>query len=104
MPRQLLPLRALQAFEAAARHLSFARAAEELHVTPAAISQQIKLLEQTVGQSLFERNPALRLGGPAAAVSRQLSEALDLLEQVSHRLRLGQSERPLVVSLAPSFA
>jgi LysR family glycine cleavage system transcriptional activator len=105
MPRHLLPLRALQAFEAAARHLSFARAAHELHVTPAAVSQQIKLLENQIGQSLFERMPALRLRAPAVSVSRQLREALDLLEQVSQQLRVSQSqERPLVVSLTPSFA
>src|SRR5882757_4545423 len=104
MPRHLLPLRALQAFEAAARHLSFARAAQELHVTPAAISQQIKLLEHQVGQTLFERSPVLRLSTPALSVSRPLREALDLLEQVSQQLRVGPSERPLVVSLAPSFA
>jgi LysR family glycine cleavage system transcriptional activator len=97
-------LRGLQAFEAAARHLSFARAAQELHVTPAAISQQIKLLEHQTGQPLFERSPALRLSPSAQAVHRQLREALDLLEQVSQQLRVSQSERPLVVSLAPSFA
>ncbi|MCK4866619.1 MAG: LysR family transcriptional regulator, partial [Alphaproteobacteria bacterium] len=44
MPRRIAPLNALRAFEAAARHLSFTRAAEELHVTPAAISHQIKAL------------------------------------------------------------
>ena len=104
MSRQLLSLRALLAFEAAARHVSFARAAHELHVTPAAISQQIKSLEDQIGQSLFERSPALRLSAPAVAVSRQLGEALDLLERVSQQLRVDQSERPLVVSLAPSFA
>lgn len=49
MARQLPSLNALRAFEAAFRHLSFARAAEELHVTPAAISQQIKQLEDFWG-------------------------------------------------------
>jgi LysR family glycine cleavage system transcriptional activator len=104
MSRRLLPLRALQAFEAAGRHLSFARAAKELHVTPAAVSQQIKLLEEQIGQPLFERAPTLRLSAAAAAVSRQLREALDALEQVSGQLRASQAERPLVVSLPPSFA
>jgi LysR family glycine cleavage system transcriptional activator len=99
-----LPLRALQAFEAAARHLSFSRAAKELHVTPAAISQQIKLLEDQIGQSLFERGPVLRLNALAATVSRRLCEALDMLEQVSQQLRASQTGRPLVVSLPPSFA
>jgi LysR family glycine cleavage system transcriptional activator len=104
MRRTLLPLRALQALEAAARHLSFARAAKELHVTPAAISQQIKLLEGHIGQPLFERSPALRLSAGAQAVVRPLRDALDLLELVSRQLKLSRTERPLVVSLTPSFA
>ena len=54
-PRRLLPLNALRAFEAAARHLSFSRAAEELAVTPAAVSQQIRLLEEHAGGPLFRR-------------------------------------------------
>jgi LysR family glycine cleavage system transcriptional activator len=53
--RRLPPLAALRAFEAAARHLSFKRAAEELLVTPTAISHQIRLLEETLGLRLFER-------------------------------------------------
>jgi LysR family glycine cleavage system transcriptional activator len=53
--RHLPPLAALRAFEAAARHLSFKRAAEELHVTPTAISHQVRLLEDTLGVLLFER-------------------------------------------------
>lgn len=104
MARALLPVRALQALEAAARHGSFARAARELHVTPGAVSQQIKLLEGHVGQSLFERGAALRLSARAQAVVRPLREALDLLEQVSKQLKATQSERPLVVSVPPSFA
>src|SRR3712207_2952858 len=53
--RKLPPLATLRAFEAAARHLSFKRAADELAVTPTAISHQIRLLEETLGQKLFER-------------------------------------------------
>ena len=55
MTRRLPPLNALRAFEAAARHLSFTKAAEELHVTPAAISQQVKALEDHLGVKLFRR-------------------------------------------------
>ena len=55
--RKLPPLNALRAFEAAARHLSFKSAADELFVTPTAISDQIKLLEQLTGQQLFRRRP-----------------------------------------------
>src|ERR1044072_8443949 len=51
----LLPLNALRAFEAIPRHMSFARAAEELHVTPAALSHQIRALEEQLGLELFHR-------------------------------------------------
>lgn len=55
-PRRLPPLAALRAFEAAARHLSFRKAADELAVTPTAISHQLRLLEATLGLPLFERH------------------------------------------------
>ena len=55
MSRPLPPLNALRAFEAIARHLSFAKAAEELHVTPAALSHQIRGLEEQLGLALFHR-------------------------------------------------
>ena len=55
--RKLPPLTTLRAFEAAARHLSFKEAAEELGVTPTAISHQIRLLEEFCGRSLFQRRP-----------------------------------------------
>ncbi|MBM3555623.1 MAG: LysR family transcriptional regulator, partial [Alphaproteobacteria bacterium] len=54
--RRLPPLNALRAFEAAARHLSIAKAAAELNVTPAAISHQIRSLEDHLGQPLFRRS------------------------------------------------
>ncbi len=53
----LPPLATLRAFEAAARHLSFKRAASELAVTPTAISHQVRLLEETLGVRLFDRKP-----------------------------------------------
>jgi LysR family transcriptional regulator, glycine cleavage system transcriptional activator len=55
MTYALPPLNALRAFEAAARHLSFKLAAHELHVTPAAVGQQVKALEARLGVRLFER-------------------------------------------------
>jgi len=55
--RRLPPLKALRAFEAAARHLSFKAAAEELGLTPTAVSHQIRLLETVVGGALFRRRP-----------------------------------------------
>src|SRR5262249_60776283 len=62
--RRLPPLAALRAFEAAARHLSFKRAAAELAVTPTAISHQIRLLEDWIGLRLFRRQPRLVLLTP----------------------------------------
>ena len=62
MPNTLPPLTALRAFDAAARHMSFARAADELNVTPAALSFQIKSLEDHLGAPVFRRlNRAVEL-------------------------------------------
>jgi LysR family glycine cleavage system transcriptional activator len=104
MSERALPLRGLQAFEAVARHLSFARAAAELHVTPGAISQQVKLLEDQVGAPLFERGRKLQLTPAAAAVMRQLHAAMEGLRLVSRQLRGKGAERVVVISAAPSFA
>ena len=68
MNRNLPPLNSLRVFEAAARHLSFKRAAEELHVTPAAVSHQIRALEEYCGTQLFRRHPSRIFRGPAPAV------------------------------------
>ncbi len=104
MSRRLPPLNALRAFEAAARHRSFARAAEELHVTPAAISQQIKQLEDHLGLSLFRRGKVLALSETAGATLPVLSEAFDGLERAAARLRADRRDGPLVVSVPPAFA
>lgn len=104
MARRLPPLRSLRAFEAAARHLSFARAADELHVTPAAISQQIKLLEGHLGLALFKRGPHLALTEAAAAALPLVSDSFDLMERAVDRLRQGRDHGPLVVSSSPAFA
>ena len=105
MSRQILPLRALQSLEAAARHRSFARAADELHVTPAAISQQIKQLEDLLGYPLFTREAGGLQTTPASqAVLTQLGNTFDGLERISTQLRSARTNRPLVVSLPPTFA
>jgi len=104
MSRRLPQLTSLRAFEAAARHLSFARAAEELHVTPAAISQQVKQLESYLGVSLFQRGRNLSLSEAAATALPLLSEGFDHLERAVARLRVGKDDGPLVVSVAPTFA
>ena len=104
MPRQLPPLTALRAFEAAARHLSFARAAEELHVTPAAISQQVKLLEDHLGVSLFLRGRKLALSETAHAVLPQVSKAFDQIERAMLKARPNKLGDKLVISAPPAFA
>jgi LysR family glycine cleavage system transcriptional activator len=101
MARKLPPLTALRAFEAVARHLSMARAAEELHVTPAAVSQQVKLLEEHLGTRLFQRGKSLALSDAAAAVLPLLSDAFDRLERAVGPLRAGDGNGPLVVSTPP---
>lgn len=103
--RRLPPLSALRAFEAAARHMSFTRAADELNVTPAAVSQQIRSLEDWIGTPLFRRlTRALRLTEAAQSVLPQLSEAFDILADVTARLEADVDAPVLVVSAAPTFA
>lgn len=104
MNRRLPPLNALRAFEAAARHLSMVRAAEELHVTPAAVSQQVKQLEDLFGQPLFRRGAKLALGDAAMAALPLLTDAFDRLERAAMQLRAGAVDGPLVVSTPPAFA
>ncbi|MEX0922156.1 MAG: transcriptional regulator GcvA [Rhodovibrionaceae bacterium] len=104
MTRRLPPLNALRAFEAAARHLSFTKAAEELHVTPAAVSQQVKALEDYCGVQLFRRlTRALMLTDAGQAVLPALKESFDLLGDVTERLMADQKAGILTVSVAPSF-
>ena len=104
MPRQLPPLNAVSAFEAAARHLSFARAAEELHVTPAAISQQVKLLETHLGAALFVRGKKLALSDAAQSMLPLISEALDQIERAMLKARPNTQNNTLVISATPAFA
>ena len=104
MARRLPPLNALKFFEAAARHRSFVRAAEELHVTPAAVSQQIKLLEDHLGVALFKRGKTLSLSESASDVLHLVSEGFDQLERAMLKIRSGSSTGPLIVSSPPAFA
>ncbi len=105
MPRQLPPLNALPAFDAAARHLSFTLAAEELHVTQAAISQQIKQLEQQLGVDLFERiHRGLRLTAEGRSYQQTISPMLNELRQATARLRNSEESGVLTLSVLPSFA
>ena len=105
MANRLPPLNALRAFEAAARHLSVKKAAVELNVTPAAVSHQIRMLEDYLGVQLFHRyNRALELTDAARASLPKLREGFDCLVQAVERLRSHVSGGVLTVSAAPSFA
>lgn len=104
MARRLPPLNALRVFESAARHRSFVRAAEELHVTPAAVSQQIKLLEDYLGVVLFKRGKTLALSESSSAVLHLVSDAFDQMERAMMKLRVDSIAGPLVVSAPPAFA
>lgn len=100
-----LPLNALRVFEAAARHLSFSKAAGELHVTPAAISHQIKGLEERWGRQLFTRNNRnLALTDTGHLILPEVSEAFAMLERAVDRLGAADDPRALIVSSAPSVA
>src|SRR6202000_1081765 len=103
--RRLPPLNALRAFEAAARHLNFSRAADELSVTPGAVSQQIQNLEDYVGAALFKRTPkGLLLTDAAQTALPALREAFDRLAEAASLLTAAVDGRRLTVSVAPSFA
>jgi len=105
MARRLPPLNALRAFEAAARHLSFTRAADELHVTQAAVSHQIKGLEEWLGMPLFRRlNRALILTEAGQSYLPAVREALDTLSHATERLFRKDSSGALTISTMPSFA
>ena len=105
MSRRLPPLNAARAFEAAARHLSFTKAAGELNVTQAAISHQVKLLEETLGVALFRRlNRRLLLTDAGQAYLPPLRDALDAIAAATERLRSGGETGPLKVTTLHSFA
>ncbi|MEM9148395.1 MAG: transcriptional regulator GcvA [Pseudomonadota bacterium] len=100
--RRLPPLNALRAFESAARLLSFKKAAEELHVTPAAISQQVKTLEDALGQKLFRRLPrALILTETGQRALPHLSAGFERLARGVEQM--SSASGVLTVSVAPSF-
>lgn len=105
MALRLPPMNTLRAFEAAARHLSFTVAAEELHVTQAAVSHQIKALEEALGVKLFRRlNRAIRLTEEGQEFVGEIRKALNHLAAAVEKLSAPESGGPLTVSLLPSFA
>ncbi len=102
---RLPPLSARRAFEAAARHRSFSKAADELAVTPAAISHQIAALEADLGVPLFRRkNRAVELTPSAKELLPGLTEAFDGMRAAVRRLRAHTDTGTLTVTASPSFA
>ena len=104
MRRPLPPLNALRAFEATARYLSFSKAAEELHVTPAALSHQIRGLEDLLGLKLFIRRPrSIELTEAARLIQPGIRTGFESLRVAIDQLDQGRRERVLVVSSTPGL-
>lgn len=105
MSRRLPNLNALKAFEAAARHLSFTRAAAELNVTQGAVSHQVQALEAQLGLNLFRRmNRRLELTAAGRDYLPALGDAFDRIDEATRRLGRDRSGGPLKLSTMPSFA
>jgi len=105
MVRRLPPLKALRAFEAASRHLSFTEAAKELFVTQAAISHQVKALESFLDVALFKRlNRGLMLTAHGQSYLPAVRRAFDLIADSTARVMQDEEEGTLTVTVLPSFA
>jgi LysR family transcriptional regulator, regulator of gene expression of beta-lactamase len=105
MVRPHLPLNALRAFEASARHLSFTRAAIELCVTQAAVSHQIKALETRLGVQLFRRLPrGLALTDEGVALQPALAESFDRIAELVEGIANGEATQLLSVAAVGTFA
>jgi LysR family glycine cleavage system transcriptional activator len=101
--RRLPPLNAVRAFEAAARHGSFVTAAEELYVTPGAISQQVKALEAWLGRPLFRRlHRGVALNAAGTAYLEKLGGVLDELAAASQEI--ARRTQVLRITALPAFA
>jgi LysR family glycine cleavage system transcriptional activator len=103
--RPLPPLDLLLGFDAAARHLSFTRAAAELFLTQSAVSRQIQALEEFLGAELFERrHKSLALTVQGSAYHRAVAPLLDQLREATRRLREARTGHVLTVTTTVSFA
>ncbi|MFM0241100.1 LysR family transcriptional regulator [Paraburkholderia phytofirmans] len=103
--RRLPSLIALRFFEETARHMSFNRAAIALCVTQGAVSRQIKLLEESLGAKLFERDhKGIRLTQAGLQLLPCLSEAFDTIERGFRQITAAKGRRRLVLALPPTFA
>ncbi|WP_374280257.1 LysR family transcriptional regulator [Novosphingobium sp.] len=104
MKRTHLPLNALRVFDAAARHLSFTRAADELAVTPAAVGQQIRALEDVLGVVLFRRTPkGLELTEEAVAGLEALRTGFLHFEDAVQMMQAGQSSHVYTIAAPREF-
>jgi LysR family glycine cleavage system transcriptional activator len=104
MAQALPPLNALRAFEATARHASFTRAAAELHVTPAALSHQIRGLEEFLGHKLFHRQArSIGLTSAGELIYPGLHAAFAQVRRTMELLDKGRNDKILVVSAPPGF-
>ena len=104
MKRTLLPLNGLRVFDAAARHLSFTRAADELAVTPAAVGQQIRALEDVLGVVLFRRTPkGLELTPEAENGLDALRAGFLQFEESVRAMQAGQSSKSLTIAAPRDF-
>lgn len=105
MAARLPPMSTLRAFEAAARHLSFTKAAEEIFVTQAAVSHQIRTLEDALGVRLFQRfNRALQLTPEGQRFLPAVRDALAILSKAVDALQVAEATGRFTVSVLPSFA
>ncbi|HMI20068.1 MAG TPA: LysR family transcriptional regulator [Sphingomonas sp.] len=102
--RQLPPLAAVRVFEAAARHMNFTAAAAELGMTQAAVSYQVKLLEERLGVALFRRDGrGVQLTPAGERAAPQVARGFDALDAAFARLR-SENESTMVVSTTQTFA
>jgi DNA-binding transcriptional LysR family regulator len=101
----LPPLDLIQGFEAAARTLSFTKAAEELSITQSAVSRQMRALEEHLGVALFQRRPrSLALTGAGEALHRAAGEFLEGLQTATNRLRASAGTPHLTITTTGGFA
>lgn len=105
MLRHIPGLQALKAFDASARHLNFTRAAQELNVTPAAVSHQIKELEEAIGMPLFQRTSRhMQLTRQGEILKPAIAEALEGLTRALQRIRQLENPTQVRVTVSPSLA
>jgi LysR family transcriptional regulator, glycine cleavage system transcriptional activator len=103
--KRLPPLNALRAFQVVAQLGSFSKAGHALHVTQGAVSRQVKLLEDSLGQALFLRvHQGIRLTESGAQLAAELQKAFDLMGAAVERIRSDQSRQQLAINLPPTFA